>query len=132
MSPGLPRIRINKQLSAVKVRRKPTWPPSRLRGSKDAPAGPSSSCPACNIWSYGLHSGASGACMRATTAPPARQGRKHGALLSVLAQGGQTVPRCLIALVCVMQDNEFAVSPSTPLLSTAIDENGWVCGATLC
>ena len=26
------------------------------------------------------------------------------------------------------QEEVFAVSPSTPLLSTAIDENGWVCG----
>lgn len=25
-------------------------------------------------------------------------------------------------------ESEYAVSPSTPLLSTAIDENGWVCG----
>ncbi|EIE25571.1 RCC1/BLIP-II, partial [Coccomyxa subellipsoidea C-169] len=28
----------------------------------------------------------------------------------------------------VAKETEFAVSPSTPLLSTAIDENGWVCG----
>ena len=27
-----------------------------------------------------------------------------------------------------LQESEYAVSPSTPLLSTAIDENGWVCG----
>jgi len=27
-----------------------------------------------------------------------------------------------------LQEAEYAVSPSTPLLSTAIEENGWVCG----
>lgn len=29
-----------------------------------------------------------------------------------------------------LQETEYQVSPSTPLLSTAIDENGWVCGTT--
>lgn len=27
-----------------------------------------------------------------------------------------------------LQETDYQVSPSTPLLSTAIDENGWVCG----
>ena len=28
-----------------------------------------------------------------------------------------------------VQEKEYAVSPVTPLLSTAIEENAWVCGA---
>ncbi|KAK9909040.1 hypothetical protein WJX75_006403 [Coccomyxa subellipsoidea] len=36
--------------------------------------------------------------------------------------------RVLGAMGVVAKETEFAVSPSTPLLSTAIDENGWVCG----
>ena len=35
-------------------------------------------------------------------------------------------------LLHCLQDTEYQVSPSTPLLSTAIDENGWVCGKLLC
>ena len=35
-------------------------------------------------------------------------------------------------LLHFLQDTEYQVSPSTPLLSTAIDENGWVCGKLLC
>lgn len=34
-------------------------------------------------------------------------------------------------LLHYLQDTEYQVSPSTPLLSTAIDENGWVCGKLL-
>ena len=33
-----------------------------------------------------------------------------------------------VTLVARAQETEYAVSPVTPLLSTAIEENGWVCG----
>ena len=32
------------------------------------------------------------------------------------------------SLGCAVQEKEYAVSPVTPLLSTAIEENAWVCG----
>ena len=27
-----------------------------------------------------------------------------------------------------VQEDDYAVSPSSPLVSTALDDNGWVCG----
>ena len=27
-----------------------------------------------------------------------------------------------------LQEDDYAVSPSSPLVSTALDDNGWVCG----
>ncbi|KAL3132600.1 hypothetical protein ABBQ32_009129 [Trebouxia sp. C0010 RCD-2024] len=37
-------------------------------------------------------------------------------------------PKIKIKALEAVKDTEYQVSPSTPLLSTAIDENGWVCG----
>ena len=28
----------------------------------------------------------------------------------------------------MLQEDDYAVSPSSPLVSTALDDNGWVCG----
>lgn len=42
--------------------------------------------------------------------------------------GLRVPPKIKIKALEAVKDTEYQVSPSTPLLSTAIDENGWVCG----
>jgi hypothetical protein len=46
------------------------------------------------------------------------------------AGGGRgTEDQDLLTMLIYTQEIDYAVSPATPLLSTAIEENGWVCGA---
>ena len=58
---------------------------------------------------------------------------KHGEELSGfadVARGDMVSKDCnvLIGKLVVLQEDDYAVSPSSPLVSTALDDNGWVCG----
>ena len=59
--------------------------------------------------------------------------RKHGEELSGfadVARGDMVSKGCnvLTRRFMVLQEDDYAVSPSSPLVSTALDDNGWVCG----
>ena len=58
---------------------------------------------------------------------------KHGEELSGfadVARGVMVEKDCnaLIGRLMLLQEDDYAVSPSSPLVSTALDDNGWVCG----
>ena len=58
---------------------------------------------------------------------------KHGEELSGFADVARGVMvkidcNVLIGRFMLLQEDDYAVSPSSPLVSTALDDNGWVCG----